>query len=96
MESKHVMASYMALIYDIDPARKLLGCELYCLFSNIDDSEISKPSDAPPSLKQLLRTDGQASTELEGTRSMEEHLLTELLKQVYDDRVEVVMRKVRP
>ncbi len=90
------MASFMALIFDIAPDRNQIGCELYGLFSNIDDSGITKPGNAPPSLKQLLRTDGQASIQLEGNRSVEHHLLSDLMKQVYGDETELVMRKIRP
>lgn len=94
--SESVLASYVVLIYDEDPNNQQLGCELYCIFSNFDDSNLSGGNDEP-SIKQKLRIEGQASTIFKGTRQTEEQKLTDLMYHVYDDQqISVVMRKVRP
>ncbi len=89
------MASYVALVYDGEE-KDQLGCELYCIFSNFDDSQFSKPKDRQPTLQELLRTDGQAHTTLQGNRKIEDQLLTNLMKKTYGEDVKVAMRRLKP
>ena len=89
------MASYVALVYDLeDPARQ--GCELYCIFSNFDDSHIHRSQEGESSVREVLRTDGQLHTELEGNRSMEKQLLKDLINEAYGEEIDVQFRKIRP
>lgn len=89
------MASYVALLYDGEKDDHI-GCELYCIFSNFDDLQFSKPDNRQPTLQELLRTDGQAHTTFQGNRKIEDQLLSNLMKKTYGEDVKVAMRRLRP
>ncbi len=90
------MASFVALMYNAAPAKGKLGCEIYCIFSNMDDSAFKSASEQPESIAYKLRVNGQVALELEGRQPMEQQLLTDIFQQAYGDEADIAMRKVRP
>ena len=93
------MASYVAMVYDPDRKQESLGCDLYCIFSNFDDSEI-ETADTTQSesttFEKLLRINGQVSTQIQGSRKEEPQRLIELVRTAYREEVEITLKRIRP
>lgn len=92
--SKDEMDTYVILVHDIDRSQNRLGVEFYCIFSNVDDSKIISTDKAGEFTGNLLR-DGQAVIELEGSQPFEQQLLTDTIKNIYENPLQVALRKVR-
>ncbi len=94
--SKSEMASYVAMIHDIDRERHLVGCDLYCIFSNYDDSGIGSGEDPSSSFKEKLRIEGRATTQFNARRIEEPQQVTTLFEQAYEDEPEITINRIRP
>lgn len=94
--SKSVKATWVAMIQDNDSGENLAICDLYCIFSNFDDSGIPQSKGSDRTRREKMRLDGRLSVRFRAKRLEEPQKLVEIMHEAYENNPEIAISKIRP